>query len=239
MMSVGLLTGMKRVCLFFALLAAASAHARVIPAADNSAEVPDIEVMDDGGGAVSLRSMLAAMGGGPVVVLPIYTNCAVSCPLQTRKLKQALASLNSGGALRILVFSFDAADTSTTIEQYRKREGVPENWKVVTAREDEILDFFRFFQYSIMDDKGQFIHPDQIFLLDPSLRWRFTLTGVIWSPSELGHAIDQARSPGILGWISSHPSALAWAGFLCVLLSIGSLWIWLIRFKTGERSVAL
>ena len=58
-------------------------------------------------------------------------------------------------------------------------------------------------------------------------------------PSELGQAIEQTRSPGILGWISSHPNALAWVGFLSVLLSIGSLLIWFIRFKPGERSTAV
>lgn len=237
-MFVANIPAFKRAFLLLLFLATAPLYARVIPASDYSASIPDVTVLEDGVHAVQLRTLLAAAGTGPVVVLPIFTNCAASCPLQTRKLKQAIANLHSSGGLRIVVFSFDPSDTESTIEQYRKREGVPESWKVVTAREDDIRNFFQFFQYSVMDDKGQFIHPDQIFLLDPDLQWRFTITGLIWSPQELGQAIEETRSPGIHAWMVSHPDALGWTGFLGVLLGLGLLGAWFIYFRPAQRSVA-
>jgi cytochrome oxidase Cu insertion factor (SCO1/SenC/PrrC family) len=228
---------MKRTFLLFAFLAAAPLSARVIPAIEAAAPVPDVQVLDEAGNSTSLRSLLAAMGGGPVVVLPIYTRCAVSCPLQTQKLKQALAGLNPGAPLRILVFSFDPEETAGTIRQYRELEGVPESWSVIRAREAAIRTFFDFFHYWVMDEKGQLVHPDRIFLLDPSLQWRFTVTGVNWSPQEIGQALGQARSPGIMLWMRTHPDALAWAGFLCVLVSTGLLWVRLIRYKLSNAFI--
>jgi len=220
---------MKRTLLLFAFFAAASLHARVIPALETAAPIPDVQVIDEAGNNTSLGSLLAAMGGGPVVVLPVYTRCAASCPIQTQKLKQAWEGLSPGASLRILVFSFDPQETTETISQYRKLEGVPESWKVVRASATATRSFFEFFHYRVMDEKGQLIHPDQIFLLDPSLRWRFTMAGLIWSPQEIGQALGQARSPGITLWIRTHPDALAWAGFLCLLVGITILGIWLVR----------
>ena len=232
------LTGLKRIILVFALLAVAPLYARVIPAIETAALIPDVQVLDEAGNETSLRTMLATMGSGPVVVMPIYTRCTASCPLQTQRLKQALAALNPAAPVRVLVFSFDPEETPGSISQYRTRESVPESWKIIRARLDAIRSFFGFFHYAVMNDKGEFIHPDQIFLLDPSLQWRFTVAGLNWSPQEIGQALGQARSLGIMTWVRTHPDALAWAGFSSVLFSIGLLGIWLVRYKPPNRSIA-
>ena len=234
-MSAGNFIGIKRAVLLFAFLAA-PVQARIIPAIETAAPIPDAQVLDEAGNSTTIRSMLAAMGGGPVVLLPIYTRCAASCPLQTQKLKQALAGLNLG-PVRVLVFSFDPAETTATIEEYRKREAVPENWPMIRASESAVRSFFDFFHYSVLNEKGQLTHPDQIFLLDPSLKWRFTVAGLNWNPQEIGQALGQARSPGILMWIRTHPDAIAWAGLSVIVVGIGFLCIWLIGYKPANRSV--
>ena len=225
-------------CLVVALLFAASSRARTLPATNLGTTIPDVSVMKEGADPASLRSILAGMGNGPVVILPVYTRCRVSCPLQTQKLKEAIASLGFGGSLRVLVFSFDPAETSATVQEYRSRERVPDNWVVVTAQEGAVRKFFDFFQYAVMDDNGTLIHPDQIFVLDPSLRWRFTIVGVNWNSREVGQVIALVRSPGILRWISTHPDDLAWAGLWSIVLSVGLLGVWVVRTKHRERTLA-
>jgi cytochrome oxidase Cu insertion factor (SCO1/SenC/PrrC family) len=229
---------MKRTFLLFALLAATPLSARVTPAIETAARVPDAHVIDEDGNGTSIHPLLAAMGGGPVVILPTYTHCVVSCPVQTHKLKQALAGLDPRSPLRVLVFSFDPEETTQTLREYKKREGLPKSWSVVRASEPEIREFFDFFHYWVMNEKGQLAHPDQIFLLDPSLQWRFTVAGLNWSPDEIGQALGQARSPGLMLWMRTHPNELACAGFLIFLGSIGSLWFQLIRHRTPNRSIS-
>lgn len=223
---------MKRIFLLFALVAAAPIYARVIPAVETAAAIPDAPIVDSGGNDTSLRSLLAGMGGGPVVILPIYTRCAASCPFQTQKLKQVWTGQNGGAPLRVILFSFDPQETTESIARYREREGAPESWAVVRGSADAARRFFDFFHYTVIDEQGQLIHPDQVFLLDPSLQWRFTVDGLNWTPREMGQALDQVRSPGVAVWMRTHPDLLAWVGFLCLLFGVAILGVWLVRQKS-------
>ena len=216
----------RRIVFLFAFLAAQHVDARIAPATQSSLPIPDVQVLDAAGNSVSIRSVIAAMGGGPIVILPIYTRCAASCPLQTQKIKQVWKDLNGAASLRVLAFSFDPQETDSTISDYRHREGVPDRWVVVRAREPDARAFFDFFQYSVMGDNGQFVHPDRIFLLDSSSRWRFTMGGLNYNPQEIESALAQLQSPGLRVWIQTHPDAVAWTGFLCILGSLCVLAIW-------------
>jgi cytochrome oxidase Cu insertion factor (SCO1/SenC/PrrC family) len=176
------------------------------------------------------------MGSGSVVLLPIYTRCSASCPLQTQKLKRALSGLGSA-PVRVLVFSFDPAETVATIAEYRKRENIPANWRVIRADQSAVRGFFDFFHYSVFNEKGEMIHPDQIFLLDPSLRWQFTMAGLNWSPQELDEALEETRSPGIVMWARTHPDTLAWTGLFSIAFGVGLLCVWLVRRRPASPSV--
>jgi cytochrome oxidase Cu insertion factor (SCO1/SenC/PrrC family) len=226
---------LKRILLVCIFLAATPLCASVTPALENAAPVPDAQVLDASGHDASLRSLLAAMGAGPVIVLPIYTRCTLSCPLQTQKLKQALAGPNAG-SVRVVAFSFDPEETEKTIQQYRTREGVPENWLVVRAPASAVSGFFDFFHYPVLDESGQLTHPDQMFLLDPSLHWRFTVDGLNWSATEVNQALGETRSPGAVLWLRTHPDALAWSGFLLILVGISLLGAWLAFYKPSHHS---
>ena len=228
----------SRIVFAFVLLAAAPAGARIAPAARTSSPIPDVQVLDATGNSVSIRSLLASMGSGPIVILPVYTRCAASCPLQTQKIKQVWKDLNRETAIRVLAFSFDPQETAASISEYRQREGVPDRWVVVRARESDARSFFDFFQYSVMSDNGQFVHPDRIFLLDSSSQWRFTMEGLNYSPEEIEHALAQLQSPGLAVWIQTNPDAVAWTGFLFILLSLGILAIWRIGHKPSKQSFA-
>ena len=230
---------MQAVIFVFALLAAAPAYARLSPATEAAAPIPDVQVADSAGHPVSIRAVLEAMGTGPVIILPIYTRCGASCPLQTQKIKRLWNSLNRGTSLRVLVFSFDPKETAASISDYRKREGVPENWVVLHAPESSTRSFFDFFHYSVIDENGQLIHPDRIFLLDSSLAWRFTMEGLNYNPEEIVKVVDQLQSPGLAVWIETHPDAVAWTGFLCILVSLSLLAVWRVGRKPSNHTSAI
>ena len=227
-----------RFACLFVLLAAAQADARLVPATQTASPVPDVQVFDGAGRSDSIRSMLAGMGTGPIVILPIYARCAASCPLQTQKIKQVWNNLMRRSPVRVLAFSFDPAETAASIADYRRREAVPDGWAVVHARETEARTFFDFFRYSVVGDDGQFVHPDRIFLLDRSLQWRFTMDGLNYRPEEMESALAQLQSPGPGLWLRTNPELIAWAGLACILISIGMLAFWRIGHKSSRQSAA-
>ena len=238
MFGKGFLRG-GRIVFLIAILAPAPAVARIAPATQSSSPIPDVQVLDAVGNSVSIRSVIAAMGSGPIIILPIYTRCAASCPIQTQKIKQVWIDVNRKSAIRVLAFSFDPQETAASISDYRRREGVPDRWVVVRARQSDARTFFDFFQYSVMSDNGQFVHPDRIFLLDSSSQWRFTMEGLNYNPAEIEQALAQLQSPGLAVWIQANPSAVAWTGFLCILVSLCILAIWRIGHKPSKQSLAV
>ena len=235
-MSMRSLVRITRAVLIVMFLAT-PAYARIIPAVDTAATIPDARVLDESGTRTTVRSILGTMGGGSVVLLPVYTRCSASCPLQTQKLKRALAGSDSV-SVRVLIFSFDPGETAATLDEYRKRENIPVNWRTIRSDAPAIRGFFDFFHYSVLNEKGEMIHPDQIFLMDPSLRWRFTMAGLNWNPQEFDEALGETSSPGIVLWARTHPDTLAWAGLFSILFGVGLLCVWLVRHKPANPTVA-
>jgi cytochrome oxidase Cu insertion factor (SCO1/SenC/PrrC family) len=204
----------------------------------NSRAIPDVHVWDEANHNVPLQSVLTTAGGGPVILLPIYTRCAASCPVLTRKLEGETARMGSGIAYRVLVFSFDPSETSESLQIFRRQERVPANWVMVRTDEGEIRQFFDFFHYSIMTEGDMLIHPSEIFLLDHDLNWRATLVGADWSSAELQKQLSRIETPSLTGWIAMNPAALAVMGFGGMLLSLGLLIGWLIFRKPPKQQVA-
>src|ERR1039458_3073603 len=78
--------------LAMALASGASAVAAV-PAGMNAGKIPDMTVWDEANVQHSLWDELRAAGSGPVIVLPVYTRCTMSCPILARMLVQQTAQL--------------------------------------------------------------------------------------------------------------------------------------------------
>ena len=213
-----------------ALAASSSSRASTIPASQ-SAPIPDVQVQDEASRSASLRSMLTQSGGGPVILLPIFTRCAASCPVLTRKLETALGGLNPAEPYRVVVFSFDPLETSESLRLYRLQQHVPADWKIVRSNEDEIRRFFGFFRYAVMNLDGKLVHPNAVFLLDRDLRWRWTLVGEDWPGAELASAIKLTRSPGFVGGMKANPERLAWIGFVTFILSVSVATVWMVVRK--------
>jgi len=213
-----------------ALAAASSSGASTIPVSQ-SAPIPDVQVLDEASRSASLRSMLTQSGGGPVILLPLFTRCAASCPVLTRKLELALGALNPAEPYRIVVFSFDPLETSESLRLYRLQQHVPADWKIVRSNEDEIRRFFGFFRYAVMNLDGKLVHPNAVFLLDRDLRWQWTLVGEDWPGAELASAIELTRSPWFVGGMKANPERLAWIGFVTFILSVSVATVWMVFRK--------
>lgn len=220
----------QSVFLTLALAAASSSRASTIPVSE-SAPIPDVQVLDEASRSASLRSMLTQSGGGPVILLPIFTRCAASCPVLTRKLETALGGMNPAEPYRVVVFSFDPFETSESLRLYRLQQNVPAAWKIVRSHEGEIRRFFGFFRYAVMNQDGKLVHPNEVFLLDQDLRWRWTLVGDDWSGTELACAIKLTRSPGFVGRMKANPERLAWIGFVTFILSVSVATVWMVFRK--------
>jgi len=139
--------------------------------------------------------------------------------------------MNPAYPYRVVVFSFDALETSESLRLYRARQLVPPDWKIVRSNEAGIRRFFDFFRYSIMNQNGTLVHPNEVFLLDSSLTWRWTLLGDDWGSRELASAIGQTSSPGIFDRINRNPERLAWIGFAAMLLGISVAGAWTVWRK--------
>ena len=82
---------------------------------------------------------LSEFAGFPVVLLPIYTRCRTACITNVDQLKKALADSSADPRqFRVLLFSFDGADTPSTLARYRTRENIPLGWFVGTSDQPNI-----------------------------------------------------------------------------------------------------
>lgn len=213
-------------------------RAETVPAGQGAAPVLDVQVFDEVGRAASFRSMVEELGPGPVILLPIYTRCAASCLILTRKLEGALAEAHSAAPRRVVLFSFDPVETSGALAVFRKREHVPPDWKIVRANGVESARFFRSFGYSIMNEGGMLIHPNAVFLLDEKLNWRVTLVGEDWRPQELARALEETRHSGFAARVEMNPDQMAWVGLMGLITSFSVIVGWLVWRKPSSPLVS-
>jgi len=214
--------------LMLAFAAASSLRATTIPALQPS-PIPDVQVLNEASRPASLRAMLKQSGSGPVILLPIFTRCTASCPVLTRKLEIALSRANSDQPYRVVVFSFDPLETGESLRLYRMHQQVPAEWKIVRSTEAEIRRFFEFFRYSVMNQEGGLVHPNEVFFLDQNLNWRWTLVGEDWTGREVVSAINLTHAPGLAGWLRANPERLAWIGFAALILGVAVPIGWVTR----------
>jgi cytochrome oxidase Cu insertion factor (SCO1/SenC/PrrC family) len=196
--------------------------------------LPNVRVWNDADQSVALRSLVANADAGPVILLPVYTRCAASCPVLTRKLEEETARMGSGIAYRVLVISFDSGETSASLHKFREQERMPASWITVRADQPEIRRVFDFFHYTVMTEGGLLVHPNEIFLLDHDLNWRTSMAGTDWNSSDLQKNLSRIETPGLVGWIAMNPARIAVIGFAGLLLSLGFIIGWLI-FRNFPR----
>jgi cytochrome oxidase Cu insertion factor (SCO1/SenC/PrrC family) len=201
-----------------------------LPAPSGSGEIPNITVWDEADHKISLMDLLQT-ASSPLIVLPVYTRCNMSCPVLARKLKEECTKLGKAANYRVLLFSFDPSEDAESLRAFRGQEQLPSDWKLVRADGANIRRLCDFFHYSVMAEGMVLVHPNQTFLLDHTFTWRATLTGTDWDTADLQKWLRQTESSGFSAWVTMHPERLVWIGFGGLLLSLAVTLSWLILRK--------
>lgn len=103
----------------------------------------------------------------------VYTSCAGSCPLTTKKLKRLDAALEKAGKpLDLVVVSLDPShDTPEQVKQYRARYGVEQakRWHVLVGDDEQVrtLTMLLEFKYTKNPESGVILHDNAVFLVGP------------------------------------------------------------------------
>lgn len=114
---------------------------------------------------------LDAFKGKPFALTFIYTSCAGTCPLTTKKLQRLDAELvKRGRPLELVVVSLDPAhDTPEALRQYRARyklEGA-KRWNILVGDDAQVraLTMLLDFRYTKNPESGVILHDNTVFLV--------------------------------------------------------------------------
>ena len=160
---------------------------------------------------------LSEFAGFPVVLLPIYTRCRTACIANVDQLKKTLADSSADPRqFRVLLFSFDSAETPSTLRRYRTRENIPLAWSVGTASRSDIDALLESIGFQYGKARTEFSHPNLLIFLDSNLR----IAKWIYGTDYLGRDVDLALqiAAGESDWVGQHSEWL-----YAVLLFVGSL----------------
>jgi cytochrome oxidase Cu insertion factor (SCO1/SenC/PrrC family) len=212
-------------------------RAELAPPAKADVAVQDLAVVDENGAP---HGLLALADGGPALLLPIFTGCAGTCPITTEALKAALTGRQA--SFRVVVLSFDPADTARDLKAFRSRHDLPASWRLVRgAAAAATRAFLDQFYFRVMTAQGGFAHPDETFVLSPKGVWAGTFSGAPFSPDELDRSrvwalaadvptlANRLLRPGV--WITAIFAALVFC--LPALFALRSLERGLWKIKIG------
>ena len=198
--------------------------------------VAQIDWTDDAGRV----RRLSEFAGFPVVLLPIYTRCRTACIANVDQLKKALADFSSDPRqFRVLLFSFDSAETPSTLARYRTRENIPLAWSVGTASQTDIDALLESIGFQYGKAGTEFAHPNLLMFLDSNLRIAKWIYGTDYSGRDVDLALKVAS--GESDWIGEHSewlyAVLLFAGsLLCVALAYYVFQLGLLRRAIRETA---
>jgi cytochrome oxidase Cu insertion factor (SCO1/SenC/PrrC family) len=227
--------------LFVVLLTVLSTHFSAAIVEDVSPQrgrpVAQIKWIDDAG---QIRQ-LSEFAGFPVVLLPIYTRCRTACIANADQLKKTLADSSADPRqFRVLLFSFDSAETPTTLARYRTRENIPLAWSVGTASQESIDALLESIGFQYGRAGSEFAHPNLVIFLDSNLRIAKWIYGTDYSGGDVDLALKIAA--GESDWVGQHSewlyAVLLFAGsLLCVALAYYVLQLIVVRRATRKAAV--
>ena len=184
---------------------------------------------------------LSEFSGFPVILLPIYTRCRTACVLNVDQLKKALADSSADPRqFRVLLFSFDSAETPSTLAGYRTRENIPLSWSVGTASQADIDALLKSIGFQYGSAGREFSHPNLLIFLDSNLRITKWIYGTEYSGRDVDLALKIAA--GESDWIGQHSQwlyalLLFASSLLCVALAYYVLQLIVLRRATHKAAV--
>ena len=115
---------------------------------------------------------------GKIVVANLFfTHCPVVCPKMIRNLKTVRKSYAGDTGLLLASFSVDPVrDSSSRLKEFAGRMHIEEGWQLLTGDKREIYRLARKSLLAVATDgdggEGDFIHSEQLVLIDPDQRIR-------------------------------------------------------------------
>ncbi len=119
------------------------------------------------------KSTLSAWKGRWYALTFVYTSCAGTCPLTTKKLKRLETALEKAGhPLDLVVVSLDPAhDKPEQVKQYRARYQLEDDkrWHVLVGDDAQVrtLTMLLNFKYTTNPESGVILHDNTVFLIAP------------------------------------------------------------------------
>jgi len=158
--------------------------------------MPDVELIADNDSTFQLSSLW----GKPVVLSPIFTRCPHTCTMITESLRDALRQVGEPGVgYEVVTVSFDPADDNAAMRAYRERMQLPAQWRLATARVDELAALLRAVDFTVTPlEEGGFAHPNLVIVLGPDLRVASYVHGVMFEAEDLRAALEDASEQASL-----------------------------------------
>ena len=131
----------------------------------------------------------------------IYTSCAGSCPLTTKKLKRLDAALEQAGKrLDLVVVSLDPShDTPPMLKQYRERYGIEgaKRWRILVGDDAQVrtLTMLLEFKYTKNPESGVILHDNTVFLVGPGGDVKTTMSSLDQPMEEFIAAVPMPVAP--------------------------------------------
>lgn len=182
-------TAFAWICFFAGLLR--PEHAFAEKTDDPSREsIPAIQFMDDAGRERSLTEFR----GRPLLLVPLYTKCQVSCSNLVTAVKKGLFESKMGpNDYSVLLFSFDSSDTSQDLSAFRAKHGVPLSWKIGTANAGRARALMEGIGFRYASASGEFSHANMIAVLTSDLRFAKAVYGSRFPAGQLEAAVAVAQ----------------------------------------------
>ena len=154
--------------------------------------VGDYDLRDRDGRAIRFSSF----GGKPLLVSLIFTKCAQTCPMTTRKLSVAVKTLQQAfGAesFEVLSVGFDTeSDTPQAMRRFAQRQGVDlPNWEFASADAPTAARLARSLGFSYRPSPEGFDHISQLTVVDAQGRVYRQVYGDDFELPSLGEPLKQ------------------------------------------------
>ncbi|MEY4630305.1 MAG: hypothetical protein RIQ81_425 [Pseudomonadota bacterium] len=165
-------------------------------------QLADIKLLNVDGKALHLKKD-AAFAGKPLVLIPVFTSCPVTCPTILKEFELAWTdyakALAPAGA-RVVVVSFDPGDTRKGFKSLLARQKLPADWVYGVAasksdfkRLEAMLADFDFRYVRLKGQGGGFAHPAGAYILDGEGKVRRFLAQAEFSKDDLTNAFASPK----------------------------------------------
>lgn len=184
---------------------------------------------------------LSEFSGFPVILLPIYTRCRTACIANVDHLKKAMADSSADPRqCRVLLFSFDSAETPSSLAAYRRRENVPLSWSVGAASKANIDALVESIGFQYGKAGTEFAHANILIFLDSNLRIAKWIYGTDYTSRDVDLALKVAS--GQSDWLGQHfewlyAVLLFASSLICVALVYNLLQVRLVRSATPAEDL--